>query len=104
MKRTLKMTGIALAAVAVAGAVAALFVRDQLERHRRELFSPYPLKRLACLGHLAREEASVLNINLLRDFVSWEPKRLLRNRGRVILKRMEDQALEEDAGAPGTRG
>jgi hypothetical protein len=97
MNRTLKTAGIALAAVAAAGAFAALLVRDQLERHQRELFSPYPLKRLACLGHLARSEATISNIHLLRDFVAWEPKRLLRNRAAVILKRMEDQALERPA-------
>lgn len=104
MNRTLKTAGLALAAVAAAGAVAALIVRDQLDRHQRELFSPYPLKRLACLGHLARAEPSVSNINLLRDFVAWEPRRLLRNRGRVILKRMEDQALEETAETRGNPG
>jgi len=93
MNRTLKTGGIALAAIAAAGALAALLVRGEIDRHRRELFSPYPLKRLACLGHLTRSEASVYNINLLRDFVAWEPKGLLRNRAKVILKRMEDQAL-----------
>jgi hypothetical protein len=95
MKRTLKTAGIALAAVAVVGAVAALVVRDQLDRHQRDLFSPYPLRRLACLGHLARAEASVSNITLLRDFVAWEPKKLLRNRAKVILDRMEGQALDQ---------
>ena len=95
MKRTLKTAGIALAAVAGAAAVAALVVRDQLDRHQRDLFSPYPLRRLACLGHLARAEASVGNITLLRDFVAWEPKNLLKNRARVILRRMEGQAQEE---------
>jgi hypothetical protein len=97
MKRTLKTAGIALAAVAAVGAVAALVVRDQLDRHQRDLFSPHPLRRLACLGHLARAEASVSNITLLRDFVAWEPKKLLRNRARVILDRMEGQALTEAA-------
>jgi hypothetical protein len=97
MDRTLKAVGIALAAVAAAGAIAALLVRDQMDRHQRNLFSPYPLKRLACLGHMAGSDASVSNINLLRDFLAWEPKRLLRNRARVILTRMEAQALENSA-------
>ena len=97
MKRTLKTAGIALAAVAAAAAIAALVVRDQLDRHQRNLFSPYPLRRLACLGHLAGAEASVSNITLLRDFVAWEPKKLLRNRARVILQRMEGQARDEGA-------
>ena len=95
MKRTLKIAGIALTAVAAVGAVAALVIRDQQDRHQRELFSPRPLRRLACLGHLARAEASVSNITLLRDFVAWEPKKLLRNRARVILDRMESQARDE---------
>ena len=79
--------------VSAAGAVAALVVKDQMERHQRELFSSYPLRRLACLGHMARAESSVANINLLRDFVAWEPRKLLKNRAKVILQRMEDQAL-----------
>jgi hypothetical protein len=92
MNRGLKTAGIAVLAVAAVGAVAALLVRDQLDRHQRDLFSPRPLRRLACLGHMAGAEATVDNITLLRDFVAWEPRRLLRNRARVILKRMEDEA------------
>lgn len=95
MNRLLKTTGITLMAVAAAGAVAALVVRDQVGRHQRELFSPYPLRRLACLGHLGRAEASVFNITLLRDFVAWEPRSLLRNRAKVILNRMEAEVGEQ---------
>ena len=92
MNRTLKTVGIAVLAVAAAGAVAALMVRNQIDRHQRNLFSPSPLRRLACLGHMARAEPSLDNITLLRDFVAWEPRTLLRNRASVILRRMEDQA------------
>jgi hypothetical protein len=95
MKKTLKAVGIALAAVAAMGAIGAILVRDQMDRHQRNLFSPYPLKRLACLGHMAGSEASVADINLLRDFIAWEPKRLLKNRARVILRRMEAQVEHE---------
>ena len=91
MNRNLKAAGIALVAVSAASAIAALLVRDQMDRNQRELFSPRPLKRLACLGHLGRAEASVANINLLRDFVAWEPRKLLKNRARVILRRMEEE-------------
>jgi hypothetical protein len=104
MKRTLKIAGITLAAVAAAGALAALVVRDQMDRHQRELFSPSPLRRLACLGHLARAEPSPGNITLLRDFMAWEPRKLLRNRARVILARMEGQAREEPADNFGSGG
>lgn len=92
MKRKLKIAGITLAAAAAAGAVAALIVRDQVSRHQRNLFSPHALRRLAALGHMSRSEASVDNITLLRDFIAWEPRRLLRNRARAILSRMEDEA------------
>ncbi len=92
MRRGLKAAGIAALGVAAAGVLAALVVRDQLDRHKRDLFSPRPLKRLACLGNLARAEATVDNITLLRDFVAWERRTLLKNRAKVILKRMEEEA------------
>jgi len=69
--------------------VAALVVRDQISRHRRNLFSSRALRRLAALGHIAREDASVDNIRLLRDFIAWEPRKLLRDRARTIVDRME---------------
>ena len=94
MKRSVKTAGITVLAMAAAGAVAAWVVRDQLDRNQRNLFSPRPLWRLACLGHLARAEPSVDNITLLRDFVAWEPRELLRNRARVILRRMEGEAVD----------
>jgi len=97
MNKGLRTAGIAVLAVATVGAVAALVVRDQLDRHQRDLFSPHPLRRLACLGHMARAEASIDNITLLRDFVAWESRKLLRNRAKVILGRMEGEAREATA-------
>jgi hypothetical protein len=38
----------------------------------------------------------VFNITLLRDFVAWEPRSLLRNRARVILQRMEGEVAEQE--------
>ena len=99
MRDSLKITGIAVLAAAAAGAVAALVVRGQISRHRRNLFSPYTLRRLAALGHVARQEASVDHVNLLRDYVSWEPRGLLRDRARAILRRMEREVRAETAGA-----
>jgi len=92
MRQSLKTAGVAMLAVAAAGTVAALLVRDQLDRHQRDLFSPRPFRRLACLAHMARADASVDNITLLRDFVAWEPRKLLRNRAQAILRRMEEEA------------
>jgi hypothetical protein len=96
MNKKLKAAGITVVATAVAGALAALIIRDQISRHRRNLFSPNALRRLAALGHMSREEASVDNIRLLRDFGAWEPRKLLRNRARAIVDRME---LEVGGGA-----
>lgn len=97
MNRTLKITAVTVLAAATAGAVAALVVRDQITRHRRDLFSPHALRRLAALGYMSREEASVDNITLLRDFIAWEPRRTLRNRARAIVHRMEDEARSQEA-------
>ena len=90
--RKLKITAITLIATAVAGAGLALIIRDQMSRHRRDLFSPQPLRRLAALGYMSRADASVDNITLLRDFIAWEPRKLLRNRARSIVDRMEEDA------------
>jgi hypothetical protein len=93
MNRTLKTAGITILAAAAAGAIAALIVRDQISRHQRNLFSPHVLRRLAALGHMNRADASVDNIRLLRDFIAWEPRKLLRDRARSIVARMEADAL-----------
>lgn len=92
LRRNLKIAGITLAAAAAATALAAWLVRDQISRHRKNLFSPHALRRLAALGHMAGESATVDHITLLRDFIAWEPRRLLRNRARVVLERMEHEA------------
>lgn len=92
MKRTLKTAGITVLAAAAAGALAALIIRDQITRHQRNLFSPHTLRRLAALGHMSREAASIDHIRLLRDFISWEPRKLLRERARTIVARMESEA------------
>ncbi len=86
--RTAGLIVLGVAAVAVLGA---LLVKDQLSRHQRELFSSHPLRRLAALGYLARHEATVDVIQLLRDFVAWEPRPLLRRRALQIRERMEEE-------------
>ena len=91
MNRKLKAAAITILAAAVAGGVVALIVRDQISRHRRDLFSPRALRRLAALGHMKREAASVDNIRVLRDFIAWEPRPALRARARAILARMEGE-------------
>ena len=46
---------------------------------------------LAAAAAAGREPASVSHIRLLRDFIAWEPRKLLRERARNIVARMEDE-------------
>ncbi|MGH7468880.1 MAG: hypothetical protein ACRENP_13060 [Longimicrobiales bacterium] len=96
--RTWKTIGAILLVAGVAAAIGAFVVRDQMSRHRRNLFSKHALRRFAALGYLAGLKASVELVQLLRDFVGWEPHQLLRNRAAGILDRME---TELQAGARG---
>jgi predicted regulator of Ras-like GTPase activity (Roadblock/LC7/MglB family) len=98
--RILKTTGIVLVAVGVAATVGTLIVRDQLERHQRGLFSPRALRRFAALSHIAGANASVELVQLLRDFVAWEPRPLLRrirgmSDGIGFLGQQEHQRLDD---------
>lgn len=90
----LKVTGIAVLSALAVAAVGVFVARDQMVRHRRDLFSPHPLRRLAALGYL-RQHPEVYNVMLLRDFLAWEDRPLLRKRAAAILEEMEEElALE----------
>lgn len=93
-KRWLRVAGIAMAGVAAASAVAVLVVRDQLHRQQRNLFHPSALRRMGALGYLSRQRASVDLLNLLRDYIAWESRKLLRNRARAVVDRMEREVTE----------
>jgi hypothetical protein len=88
--RVLRTLGFSFLAVAGAAVLGALLVRDQISRHRRELFSPHPLRRLAALGYLGSAPASVDLVLLMRDFISWETRPLLKKRAMALLSRMEE--------------
>ncbi len=92
--RLLKVTGGVLLAVAAFAGFGALLVRDQMVRNQRSLFSPNALERFAALGYIAGMGPSVEAVQLLRDFVAWEPRGLLRRRAAQILARMERQLAE----------
>jgi hypothetical protein len=89
-KRIVRTTAFVLLAVAAVGTLGVLLVRDQISRSRRDLFSPHPLRRLAALEYLGGEAASVDTILLLRDFLAWEPRPLLRRRAAAVLARLEE--------------
>ena len=92
MDKKTRNTSIAVLAAAAAGAMTAWIIRDQMKRHSRDLFSPSFLRRLAALGYMAKAEATVDHINLMKDFVSWESREALRRRAQAILVRMERDA------------
>jgi hypothetical protein len=94
----LRTAGIILLSVGAAAAVGALVIRDQIARHQRDLFSRQALKRFAALGFLSGTPASIELVQLLRDFVAWEPNPILRRRALQLLVRMERQ-LEQRADA-----
>lgn len=74
---------------ALIGAMAGWYLaQERLERHRQDLFSRHPLKRMAALGFLAGQ-GSIETVRLLRDYVAWEPQPMLRRRGEALLRRMQ---------------
>ena len=93
MDKKTRNTSIAVLAAAATGAMAAWVIRDQMKRHSRDLFSPSFLRRLAALGYMAKAEATVDHINLMKDFIAWEAREALRRRAQAILERMERDAM-----------
>ena len=83
------LVGLGLAVGAAVGLVGWSLVQ---RRHRRSLFHPDKLKRLAALGYL-RAHPSVDSARLLRDYLEWEPHPLLRRRARGVLRRTERALL-----------
>jgi hypothetical protein len=57
-------------------------------RHRQDLFSRRPLRRLSALGYLSGHP-SVEAVRLLRDYLAWEEHPMLRRRAQAIVRRME---------------
>lgn len=99
-RNILRITGIALLSAAGAAVLGVLFVRDQMSRHRRDLFSTRPLRRLAALGYIAGASPTVDSVRLLRDYIAWERQPLIRRRAKQVLSRME-RSLRESALASG---
>ena len=91
MSRRTGQIGLFLLGVGTVAVLATLVLRDQVTRHRRELFSANPVRRLAALRHMNAEPASVDAITVLRDFKAWESRCLLKNQAAAVLVRMEDE-------------
>jgi hypothetical protein len=84
MARRLAVLAGVIAGVAVGWALA----QGQVRRHRSDLFSARPLRRLAALAGL-RSQIGVETVRLLRDYLEWERHPVLRRRARRIVRRME---------------
>ena len=94
MNKKIRRASITVLIAAGFGALTALIIRDQITRRQRDLFSGNRLRRLAALGHISSAPASVDMVNLLRDFIAWEPNGLLRERAASIVARMEEEGTE----------
>jgi hypothetical protein len=99
MRRILRIAGISVLALAAASLLGIIVVRDQMSRHRRDLFSSRPLRRLAALGYIARRPPAVESVRLLRDYIAWEPHPLIRSRATQVLARLE-RSLRQAAPLP----
>ena len=85
MGRRIKAALLALALGAIVGLVLAQY---SMGRHRQDLFSRRPLRRLSALGYLSGHP-SVEAVRLLRDYLAWEEHPMLRRRAEAIVRRME---------------
>jgi hypothetical protein len=86
----MKPRRVSLVAAGFLGGVAAgsLFW-TRMQRHcRRNLFSRSPLLRVAALGYL-RARPSLSTATILREYVAWEPRGILRRRGARMLRHLE---------------
>ncbi len=73
----------------VGGVAAGTLVWNRLQHNcRRELFNRSALRRVAALGYL-RARPTVGTAQLLKEYIAWEPRAILRQRGARILKHVE---------------
>ena len=94
----MRSRGLVFFGAVVAGVAAGWFLGQRhLVRSRSDLFSAQPLRRLSALGFLQGQE-EVETVRLLRDYLSWESKPMLRRRAQAILRRMESTLATTKAG------
>jgi hypothetical protein len=85
----MRSRGLLFSGGAVLGAAAGwVLAQRRLTFHRRDLFSPRPMRRLAALGYLAGQDG-VDTARLLRDYLAWEQQPMLRRRAETLLKRLK---------------
>lgn len=74
--------------IAAGTALGWFLAQRHIDRHREDLFSPRPLRRLAALGNLKAADG-VETVRLLRDYLEWERHPVLRRRATAIVRRLE---------------
>ena len=73
----------------ISGIAAGSLLWTRMQRqYRRNLFSKSALHRVAALGYL-RARPTVGTAQVLREYVAWEPRAILRQRGARLLRRLE---------------
>ena len=83
-----RLGGFAALGFALGLATGAILWGSQMRRHKRDLFNPSRVRRLAALGYLGGG-GDVASALLLRDYVRWEQSPALRKRGENLLSRVE---------------
>lgn len=81
---------VALLAFGVGAVAGVMLAQYTMARHRQDLFSGRPLRRLSALGYL-NGHPSVETVRLLRDYLNWERHPMLRRRAEGMVRRMEAQ-------------
>ena len=85
----MKRTGALAVAAVMAGVALGWAAAGYREHHhRRDLFHPRPLRRLAALGWLEQQPGAD-TLRLLRDYLAWERIPLLQRRAGGLLRRFE---------------
>lgn len=73
----------------VGGLAIGLFAwSQQIHQNRRTLFSRHPYRRMMALSYLGARP-TVETARLLRDYIAWETRPMLRRRGIRILRQLE---------------
>jgi hypothetical protein len=83
-----RRTRAALIAFGLGAVAGALVAQRSMGRHRSDLFSGRPLRRLSALGYLSGHP-SVDTVRLLQDYLAWERHPMLQRRAKAIVRRME---------------
>jgi hypothetical protein len=87
-----------VAALAAGGVVGWWLARRHGVRHAGDLYSSYPLDRVAALGSLARHPGPT-TLRTREDYLHWEPRPALRRRAAAFAAELEAALVSARGGA-----